>query len=361
MNNQNTLMNVRTNILRAIAFAWDNPDETESFYGAEGVKKLLQRAKDKKFNLVSLEPMETVDIQFMKPSERCKYNREKKGYAKDWDKAPNQEIITICLPSCEKNSEGKEWSSLEKAEKLMKYYEISPHFFHEASFANNSSININALQTPIINAKLNFALSHRLGREIQLLKQLHLNKAGNQALNNLGTPANELINENFPDLEIDENYMTNKEIRDRFNQLDSKDKLGVGQDGFLSFGSVVLQLIAEAWSNADFKEKLDFDSQPNKSDPDKYDAYILSLLKDGFEFEALWDMKLRFVFTKEEGSYNDGIDRSPFDLTSDSTGIGGVRTLIQVILPPRPENEADLLPALAAYNCIGPRYPFTCS
>ena len=98
----------------------------------------------------------------------------------------------------------------------------------------------------------------------------------------------------------------------------------------------------------------------HQNEIEKYDNEVNTLLTKEFQFESLWDMKIRFVFTKE-GEFKDSIDRSSFGLSNDRARINGVRTLIEVVLPPCPDNDDDILPALAAYNCIGPRYPFTCS
>lgn len=165
--------------------------------------------------------------------------------------------------------------------------------------------------------------------------------------------------------------------------------LGVSEDSFLSFGAVVSKIIANAWQNQTFMQKIDYRRQliaaklidekdsynktiniinnPSQDYNDpinvfnrQYFAEIKELLENHFDFTFPWMFDLAFLVPPAELSFWDtkGNWRS-----AGPEGNDLIRNFVTLEIPitPTQEDTANVSLALARYNCIGPAYPFTCS
>lgn len=163
--------------------------------------------------------------------------------------------------------------------------------------------------------------------------------------------------------------------------------LGVNEDAFLSFSSVLNKLISVVWQNKLFKDRLDYplrlkcqtslldeyssfdsiygfslylNSLEGKAKEelfafdDAYDREIVAILKERFEYESPWVFKFRFIMA----------DSSVFWENCDQPiKVEGVVNLTSIEVPhaPAEKETTNVSMALARYNATGPAYPFTCS
>lgn len=164
--------------------------------------------------------------------------------------------------------------------------------------------------------------------------------------------------------------------------------LGISEDVFISFGALIVKLIATAWENERLLNQINYKQSSNeisKVEYDRqYDENLLFILKEHFNYEFPWSFKLRLNFA-EEPSQNESIrnnafwiykttDKNPggwlwnsnndsdFDIHPKTYYKGFLRNTARIEIPKRPSSPKDNVSlALANYNAIGPAYPFTCS
>lgn len=156
--------------------------------------------------------------------------------------------------------------------------------------------------------------------------------------------------------------------------------LGVANGPFLSFSAVINKLIVRASQDPIFKRKISVNPDMVDSDEEmlRYYEGVDAILKSYFQFENPWALGLGFVFAAANGSeYADpmkkftvlesklDVDLMPFNFATHDMKSGGNapfrRAMVNLDLPARPVSAEDFAAALVDYNCIGPRYPFTCS
>jgi len=141
--------------------------------------------------------------------------------------------------------------------------------------------------------------------------------------------------------------------------------LGVSEDSFLSFGGVIMKVIAAAWSNKELMNKLDYNfwkNSDNKTDAE-YFAEIKSILNKYYHFDFPWAFNLKIIFTDNDDSFWTKTNGKWTWRNSDDNGNPLIRNVVSLEIPQTPvtKNESDKALALARYNMIGPAYPFTCS
>ena len=145
--------------------------------------------------------------------------------------------------------------------------------------------------------------------------------------------------------------------------------LGVAEDNFLGFGALINKVIAVAWNNKNFKEHIDYDEFKKENQPDEiYYSRIAAIFKEHYDFEIPWafNIKLQFARTAAEKPAD---PRAPFWTGSGKNwtwyapkGIQLIRNTVSLEIPAAPNSdEENVSLALARYNLIGPKYPFTCS
>jgi hypothetical protein len=158
----------------------------------------------------------------------------------------------------------------------------------------------------------------------------------------------------------------------------NKFDLGVADDMFLSFGAVVMRWVADANSDQSFKSNIEYD--PSISDEGKaaYFKKINDLIKKnlGAMFNRFWNINIAVVFAaKDATEYTAelkakeealGVSLNPFwdgNAWKDelNPNVPYIRSLISIAYPESPEKKEEMLIALAEYNCLGPKFPFTCS
>lgn len=159
--------------------------------------------------------------------------------------------------------------------------------------------------------------------------------------------------------------------------------LGVATGPFLSLSAVLSKVIVEAHKDQKFKDDVSLSSAVYNSDLDsvRYFNKINMILSRRFQFENPWALGLGFVFAAKDKAEYEGRDGQYFksleellevNLSPFPSGVRGIdldvksvksriRAMVNLDLPAKPDNEADFAAALVDYNCIGPKYPFTCS
>lgn len=104
---------------------------------------------------------------------------------------------------------------------------------------------------------------------------------------------------------------------------------------FAEFGVVTARIIALAWSDSDFADRL-------FATPD-----ARQIVQNSMDYMVPWNFQLKFH--RVEGPSNDG----------DDYWLEFPCSAITVFLPETPEVDVEAI-ALAAYNDTGSQYPFTC-
>ena len=183
------------------------------------------------------------------------------------------------------------------------------------------------------------------------------------------------------------------EVGDDYPVLPQDYDLGVSPDVFYSFGALTSKIMAKAWVDSATRDAIDFDLLgEDKEDPEKLKSYketveqCLNDIDPEYNWTNPWAFDLRFVFAApnqdryendEKRNYSaldesDGICRKPFwdssgnwilqeTLNQNPYRNKIIRTLVQLEIPQAPCEEDEVPLALAKYNGIGPKYPFTCS
>jgi len=123
--------------------------------------------------------------------------------------------------------------------------------------------------------------------------------------------------------------------------------LGAATDGvsqappdFAAFGVITSRLVALAWSDPEFHNKL-YNQSNSRSD-------VRDLLDGALDYVVQWNFRLVFEEVPEDSS--DSVDyweRFP-------------RSEVTVFLPQQPDPSVEAI-ALAAYNDTGGQYPFSCA
>jgi len=194
---------------------------------------------------------------------------------------------------------------------------------------------------------------------------------------------------------VGESHLTRKPVAlDTSNSSAGNDyDLGVNEDAFLSFSSVLNKLISVLWQNKEFKEKLDYPNGlkcqtdvlnvPENTPPmefksiydfsfylnnlqdkvlktqleefdEAYDRELISILKEHFDYESPWIFKIRFIMADSCVFWkNDDNSIKVDDIVN--------LTTIEVPNAPTDRETSNVSMALARYNATGPAYPFTCS
>ena len=115
--------------------------------------------------------------------------------------------------------------------------------------------------------------------------------------------------------------------------------LGIGgPETFLSFGALTLRVIAYAWENEEFFNKL--------TDPDVNNA--AELLTEYFQFTNPWNFNIRFE--RDENFNWDSEKGWPTDIMN----------RIELNFPDTPNMNEQAI-AIASYNDSGPAYPYSCN
>lgn len=339
----NVLMDLRIVILRTIATVWEDdknkPQKTirerlnDLHFSAEDIKELLNNDFFKK-NIDSVTPLREIlvnfepkfIIEYFKSAVRYHTPFENFGvkfipgsakwnlYGDDeWTK-PDGETISLVLPSCEEL-----WDSYQRAYYLMEFYHFFPNFF-----------------------------GSRRKEEFQITTSPFISVMGTSEVRKVTPQDNSGIDFSGNDYH-----------------------LGVAEDNFLGFGALMNKVIAAAWNRKEFKDEIDYDTSKKneKSDKDYYKS-IASILKEHFDFEMPWEFNLKLQFAR---TYNPD-DKNPTDSKAPFwTGSGKnwswyttkekqlIRNAVSLEIPMTPDNKENVSLALARYNLIGPKYPFTCS
>lgn len=116
--------------------------------------------------------------------------------------------------------------------------------------------------------------------------------------------------------------------------------LGIGgPETFLSFGALTLRVIAYAWENNEFFERL--------TDPGLDNA--AELLTEYFQFTNPWNFNIRF---EKDENFNWDSEKKcwPVDILN----------RIELNFPDTPVVDDQAI-AIASYNDSGPAYPYTCN
>ncbi len=183
--------------------------------------------------------------------------------------------------------------------------------------------------------------------------------------------------------------------------------LGIANDQFLSFGSVLMRAISVLWNNKSLRYRMNYaerlfsetdlldnlandskeleldnifqfsyylnnlegeDAKKLKAFDSEYDMEVAAILKKYFHYESPWVFRLRFLVTEPNVFFEKESDNSwAFKET-----INDVINLTTIEIPFAPEvaaklnnnthyQEDNIALALARYNATGPAYPFTCS
>jgi len=299
-------------------------------------------------------------IQIIKPTARWNYYGDNQ-----WTK-PNTEALYISLPTSIMTGESSSDLELEskfeykKAEILTQYYQNFPSFF---------------------------------GRSRNEKKSLITNQDKNEK------ESFEIKLETIDDFRFDDStleyYNTMNVDRDPSG---NNYNLGISEDSFLSFGAVVMKLIAILWENKDLRDKLDYAKrvytetnifQDLKVDKilsihelnyilenadtlagsqnssykkeisafnEKYDNEVKAIFRQHFDYDCPWVFNIR-VLSPESKLFDTSNLNNIFSTNTEILNL----TTIEVPHSPERKDTGDVTMALARYNATGPAYPFTCS
>jgi len=283
-------------------------------------------------------PYVNFGIQIIKPTAVWNFYGDN-----EWVK-PKTEAMYISLPDLPDSDTDDALKPYQNANMLMKYYEAFPSFFGAQVYDNCISGQVNP--------------------------ELVIKPMG-------------------------ESHLTRKPVvLDTSNSSAGNDyDLGVNEDAFLSFSSVLNKLIAVLWQNDMFKEKLDYplglkrqtdvlkvpeDEPPMEFNSiydfsfylnslenkvlktqleefdEAYDRELISILKEHFSYESPWIFKIRFIMADSCVFWKDN---------NDSIKVDDIVNLTTIEIPNAPTDRetSNVSMALARYNATGPAYPFTCS
>jgi len=299
VSSNNTLMDLRLVILRTIADVWKNDQE-----GNGTLRGKLEDMTPVELNQYFLRtfsyrsPYENFGTVFIKGTAQWNWYGDNQ-----WTKAEN-ETLTITLPSSE-----KKWDEYERAMKLTEYYNYFPSFFG-ASLAENKAEENSVVMPDDDNA-----------------------------------------------LEI------TKDSSDTGIDLHGNDyNLGVSEDSFLSFGAVVIKLIAAAWANQGLMNQINYDyrKKGEQFSRDEYYKEINELLIEYYQFKNPWSFNLKFIVADKNESFwkKNGHWRKR---ERDNKQLIRNQIALEIPIAPRKESTPNISMALARYNAIGPAFPFTCS
>jgi len=142
---------------------------------------------------------------------------------------------------------------------------------------------------------------------------------------------------------VSKNYSSEEIIEVLSNNITSN--LGVGgADQFLSFGAIVMSIIARCWEDEDYLKHIT-NTLISPLGTQK------SLYKDEFvTFQNPWIFNIKFELAEEGNSTWNGEKWEAIENNE-----------IYLLFPQKPSNRASHAMALSRYNNTGPAYPFTCT
>ncbi|RYE56943.1 MAG: hypothetical protein EOP48_06895 [Sphingobacteriales bacterium] len=318
MQSENALLDLRLGILRVIADVWDDDAKNASLNlrnkltasGEVDQQKAVKLSVDELIQYAGSPPVakhgkkykfESIDSLAVRFIGAAAAPTEWDRYQQVWKKSKDEAIV-ICLPTPD-----PDWSDTDKAIKLFEYYEKFPHIYSqdEPSASYNPALFIESFNTAQIST-------------------------------------------------------------DDFD-------LGLDEGSFFSFGALLIKLIARAWEDDDFKKYITWDEVYDRTKNQTYSLKIYRALLKEFNYKIPWALRLRFVFSDApiaagadlpdpRASYPSKVPYWDKDKNLLYDGINKpVRTLVEIELPKKPDNSKNIAFALAAYNTVGPIYPFTCS
>jgi hypothetical protein len=312
MQSENALLDLRLGILRVIADVWDDDKNNAGQLRAKltqddvyvAVNALLEHINSdgKKY---PFENIPSLAVRFIAPTSTGPiWDR----YARTWEKSKDEAIV-LTLPS-----PSTMWSPTTKAIKLSEYYQYFPSMYAQ----------------DVLSPAINWALTS--SRELAV------------KFSSFSSFKSKLPTDNYD--------------------------LGVAEDNFLSFGALLLKVIARAWDDDEFAKTLIRDDK--KETNLEYSLRLYRMLVTDFKYKLPWAFRLRFVFSDLPLQVGVGVPVAGWGQPSlvPFWSVDGkwlsynkppVRTLIELELPVKPIKEEDITCALAAYNTVGPLYPFTCS
>ena len=233
-----------------------------------------------------------------------------------------------------------------------------------------------------------------------------------EVISNIMADTSEPIVRFRKDVTLDTKDLSNLYARNSYggNNYD----LGIANDQFLSFSSVLIKLIPTLWNDNTLRYRLNYmqrltdelswcDAKFNPNEDslwycknkgmhldftsirqlsyvlghqntkftddleclnESYNNELRAILKEHFSYESPWVFNIRFIYRPMSYFYSDLAEENqtiehPGKIPYDN--VPNITTIEIPFAPSKTSNENEIALALARYNATGPAYPFTCS